>query len=292
MSNLAKYLPWIYKDFAETNALMDAEDLLFSNVEAEYDKGQKNQYILTADVDGIKIFEDMVGIIANPSTESLDFRRERLLNRYSTAPPFTMRFLERKLNEILGKDAWNAYLDYDNYTLYLETSANAQVWYHELYVTIHGIKPANIAFVNKPLIPSNILTNEIIRTGTLEWNYKLGTIWRLGRKPFALFTDKGVIKVATASSIKESLLNNLASDTASQIMRARINESFMIDAPSVSSNNNQVFVEYTIPASSGLLEINKIELLGANAEILAASSVYIPLTEDAVMKHVITMREG
>lgn len=293
MSDLVKYLPSIYSGILETASLTAAEDILFGELETQYNKGQANQYILTADVDGIKVFEDMVGIVADPSSESLEFRRQRLLNRYSTAPPFTMRFLERKLDEIIGIGAWTAYLDYDNYTLYIETSANNQLWYHELRVTINRIKPANIVFINKPTISNSILASEVINTGSINWNYKLGTIWLLGQKPFASFEDKGVIKVASASSIEDVLLNGLATETASQIASVRINGTYIINAfTTKTAVDNAVTVEYNVPASSGLGSITSIEFLNANLEVLTDASVYVPLNEDAVMKHTISMKEG
>ena len=62
MSDLKQYLPWLYKDVVEMDALMDTEDSLFSKLMDEYIRGRNNQYILTADEYGIRIFEDIINI--------------------------------------------------------------------------------------------------------------------------------------------------------------------------------------------------------------------------------------
>ena len=63
--------------------LMATEQLSLNELEAVISKWWANQYIPIADEDGIKVYEDQIGIIAKPATEDLAFRRRRLLNRYS-----------------------------------------------------------------------------------------------------------------------------------------------------------------------------------------------------------------
>lgn len=293
MSKLAQYLPNIYEGVLETDTLMDVEDDLFEKLDKQYIKGQANQYILTADEAGIKLFEDMVGIIADPATENIEFRRQRLINRFSTAPPFTFKFLKTRLDAIIGKGAWKAYIDYDNYTLYIESSAENQLWYSELLITITSIKPANIVFISKPFISADILVNETINYGLINYNYKLGTTWVLGQKPFANFEDKGVIKMPGTASIEDALLSDLAVSTASSITSVRINETYVINSFTLkSATNNVVTIEYSVPTSSGLTQINKVELLGANSEVLSTSLIYVPLAELVILKHTIIVEEG
>lgn len=293
MSNLAQYLPNIYEGVLETDTLMDVEDDLFGKLNTQCIKGQANQYILTADETGIKLFEDMAGIVADPATENIEFRRQRLINRFSTAPPFTFKFLKTRLDAIIGKGAWKAYIDYDNYTLYVESSAENQLWYHELLITITSIKPANIVFISKPFISTSILANETISYGLVDYNYKLGTTWVLGQKPFANFEDKGVIKMPGTASIEDALLSDLAASTASSITSVRINGTYVINSFTLkSATNNVVTIEYSVLTSSGLTQIDKVELLGANSEVLSTSLIYVPLIESVVLKHTIVVEEG
>ena len=293
MSDLKQYLPWLYKDIVEMNALMNTEDKLFSKLMDEYIRGRDNQYILTADEYGIRIFEDIINIVPDPSTETLDFRRQRLINRFRTQPPFTFRWLQGKLNEIIGVGKWNAWVDNENYTLYIESSAKDQKWFQEISITVNNTKPANIIFINRPLVVHDVLTNETINLKELIWNYRLGTIWKLGDKPFISYNDKGVIVLATTPSIQQAMLNKLATFSATEIAKVRINGTYIITGFEVkSASANVVTVQYYVIPESGITNVTRIELLDSANNVLTRSNVYVPLVLGVNLKHTILVKEG
>lgn len=293
MSDLKQYLPRLYKDVVEMDALMDTEDSLFSKLMDEYIRGRDNQYILTADEYGIRIFEDIINIVPDPSTETLDFRRRRLINRFRTQPPFTFRWLQGKLNEIIGVGKWNAWVDNENYTLYIESSAEDQKWFQEISITVNNTKPANIIFINRPLVVHDVLTNETINLKELIWNYRLGTIWKLGDKPFISYNDKGVIVLATTPSIQQAMLNKLATFSAAEIAKVRINGTYIItDFEVKSASANVVTVQYYVIPESGITSVTRIELLDSANNVLTRSNVYVPLVLGVNLKHTILVKEG
>jgi len=293
MNNLKTYLPRIYKNILEFDKLIETENELFNSINSETNKVKDNQYVLTADLDGIIMYEQMLEIIANPAIEDIEFRKNRIINRLSMTLPFTFRFLKQRLDEIIGKDRWKAYLDFDNYTLYVESSAVNQIWYHEVLVTVNKLKPANIVFINKPLIVEYILISEKINLSEVIFNYKLGTSWVLGLKPFTSLDDMGVIKVATTPSIKQDLLNHMATFTASDIADVRINGTFMVPVfVTKAAVNNLVTVEYEISETDGIPEITQIELLDSVGTVLTDSVVYVPILERVILKHTILVKEG
>lgn len=293
MSDLKQYLPWLYKDVVEMDALMDTEDSLFSKLMDEYIRGQDNQYILTADEYGIRIFEDIINIVPDPSTETLDFRRQRLISRFRTQPPFTFRWLQGKLNEIIGVGKWNAWVDNENYTLYIESTAENQKWFQEIAITVGNTKPANIIFINRPLVVHDVLTNETINLKELIWNYCLGVSWKLGEKPFISYTNKGVIVLATTPSIQQTLLNKLATFTVAEIAKVRINDSYIVtDFEIKSASANVVTIQYYVMPESGITNVTRIELLDSANNVLTRSNVYIPLVLGVNLKHTILVKEG
>ena len=293
MSDLKQYLPWLYKDIVEMNALMDTEDSLFNKLMDEYIRGRNNQYILTADEYGIRTFEHIINIVPDPSTETLDFRRQRLINRFRTQPPFTFRWLQGKLNEIIGVGKWNAWVDNENYTLYVESSAEDQKWFQEISITVNNTKPANIIFINRPLVVHDVLTNETINLKELIWNYYLGTIWKLGDKPFISYDDKGVIVLATTPSIQQAMLNKLATFSATEIAKVRINGTYIItDFEVKSASANVVTVQYYVIPESGITNATRIELLDSANNVLTRSNVYVPLVLGVNLKHTILVKEG
>lgn len=293
MSNLKNYLPNIYKDVLETDELTSTEDLLFQDLNSETEKVRNNQFVLTSDVDGIEQYEKMLNIIPNPSTESIEFRVDRIINRLSMTPPFTFPFLKKKLDEIIGAGKWEAYIDYANYTLYVESSAVNQIWFHEILVTINRLKPVNIVFTNKPFVAAKIHFSENINLTQVSFNYRVGTTWVLGQKPFTSLENMGVIKMASVPSIKQEMLNNIAEFTSSDIAKVRVNESLIItDFTIKESNLNIVTIEYQIALESGITEITKVELLDVADNILTESLVYVPILESIILKHTIQIKEG
>jgi len=293
VSDIKQYLPNIYDTILEFEELIASENTLFDNLNTETKKIRDNQYTLTADIDGIIAHEKMLNIVPNLDTETIEFRRQRIVNRLSMVPPFTFRFLKQRLDEIIGVDRYTASIDYPNYTLYIESSAENQQWFHEILVTITKLKPANIVFINRPLVYGEIRVGESIDLARVNYNYRLGSTWVLGLKPFASLDDMGVIKVATTPSIKPDLLNHMAAFTASDIADVRINGTFMVPAfVTKAAVNNLVTVEYEISETDGIPEITQIELLDSDGTVLSDSSVYVPILERVMLKHNILIKEG
>ena len=288
---LGSFVPHIYKDVTEMDAIIDAEQIQLSSAQTEASQAFANTFVLTANYEGIEMFEMMLGIIADPTTESLEFRRQRVLNRITLAPPFTFRFLKKKLDDIIGKGAWNAYVDFNNYTLYVESFVVEQQWFNELRITINRIKPCNLVFINKPLIMADVVANETIASAVKHYNYILGR-WGLGQKPFVSIDPEEVIKLPNVTSINPNLLTDVATFSATDIVAVRLNGNIKLsDFVTKVGQGTATVVEYEVkPTQTG--EITQIELLGTGDRVLTASTVYIPVTEAVICKHTINFKEG
>lgn len=283
--------PSVYNGVLEISVLSETDDVLLDQSLAKLERAQLNQFILTADEETISVYEKMFSILANPTTETLQFRRERILNRMSLQPPFTMRWLQNKLDEIIGVGKWNAYVDYANRTLYIESFVVNQQWFNELRITINRIKPCNLVFVNKPLIMADVVANETIVSATQHYNYILGQ-WQLGQEPFATTDPEEVIKLPSVNSINPNLLADVASFSATDIVAVRLNGSVKLSNFTTKAGQGATtIVEYEVkPAQAS--EITQIELLGTGDRVLTASAVYIPVTEAVICKHSINFKEG
>ena len=283
--------PSVYDGVLEISVLSETDDVLLDQALAKLERAQLNQFILTADEETISVYEKMFSILANPTTETLQLRRERILNRMSLQPPFTMRWLQNKLDEIIGVGKWNAYVDYANRTLYIESFVVNQQWFNELRITINRIKPCNLVFVNKPLIMADVVANETIVSATQHYNYILGQ-WQLGQQPFATTDSEEVIKLPIVKSINPNLLADIASFSATDVVAVRLNGSVKLsDFTTKAGQGTTTIVEYEVkPAQAS--EITQIELLGTGDRVLTASAVYIPVTEAVICKHAINFKEG
>lgn len=283
--------PSVYNGVLEISVLSETDDVLLDQSLAKLERAQLNQFILTADEETISVYEKMFSILANPTTETLQFRRERILNRMSLQPPFTMRWLQNKLDGIIGVGKWNAYVDYANRTLYIESFVVNQQWFNELRITINRIKPCNLVFVNKPLIMADVVANETIVSATQHYNYILGQ-WQLGQEPFATTDPEEVIKLPSVNSINPNLLADVASFSATDVVAVRLNGSVKLsNFTTKAGQGTTTIVEYEVkPAQAS--EITQIELLGTGDRVLTASAVYIPVTEAVICKHSINFKEG
>ena len=289
-------VPTAYRNSINFYEFVKIEENMINNADGIldiYDSTLNDWWILTATARGIEIYEDMLDILASP-LESLEFRRQRIINRLSLVPPLSMPFLRQRLDAILGKDKYNAYINYDTYTLYIENAApNASVA-EELYYTVSRVKPANIVFINVPLLRDNIYINSTIETGEKVYNYRLSTTWKLGEKPFVSMGKGGIIKVPTIKSISEGSLTGHATLDLSLVHKARINDVYdiVIPAENKTTKDNLAIFEYEVPSSAGIKTITNIKLFDANNVLLENAEVYVKTGDSTIIRSMRAFEEG
>lgn len=288
---LKSFLPSVYEGILEMNDILSVEERGMALSRREMYSAFSNTFVLTADESGVIIFEQMLNITANPQTEDLEFRRQRLINRLSMSPPFTFRFLEQKLNEIIGTGAWAAYIDFEKYTLYVESSATNQNWYSEMEFTINRLKPCNMVFINVPYTSKDINVSEEISYTKMNWKYRLGS-WRLSQHPFSVQEEGGTIKMPELKSIQPALLSDTANFVAGDIAAVLINDAVKVSNFKLKQvSGNVVSIEYEVTPDKANL-ITDIKLLRADDTVLTQSAVYVPVTQTVISKHIITVKEG
>lgn len=291
-TSLMNQLPDWFQQIPDFVELINAEQPSFNTVADEIIAIADNFYFQTMDASAVAQWEEIFDIVANPSTETLEFRQDRVLNRISTKPPFTLAFLYQKLDELIGPNQWTVTVDYPNYTLYIESSAQNQSYATEVAFTINRIKPAHIVYINKPFVKTVLLLSETISLSQVKYNYNLGG-WGLGLLPFANETSLGVIKTATTPSIQQQLLNDVATYTSGDIASAQINGNIAISSISKSVSGSTCTVTYTVLPSQAA-EITSVSLLDSDGNALTTSNIYVPISEESgvVMTHVIPVAEG
>lgn len=288
---LTSFVPTVYEGVVEMSDIMNAEDNIMDTARTEMSSAFANTFVLTADESGVIMFEKMLGIVADPMTQNLEFRRQRIINRLSMSPPFTYRFLKQKLDEIIGVGAWSAYIDFDSYTLYIESSATDQNWYSEMEFTINRIKPCNIVFINVPYTAPVITIGEQISYSTLKWWYRQGA-WRLGQYPFATTDGGGIIKMADVKSVQQALLNDAADFVLDDIASVLLNDTISVSEFRLRQVvENVVSIEYAVTPDMTNL-ITNIKLMRADDTVLTQAAVYVPVTQTVISKHIITVKEG
>lgn len=117
---IKKYWPEFLQDNDKFNELDKAESPELEEVWQSFNDVDGNQFLETANEEGIARYEKMVGIISKAS-ESLEMRRARLLNKFSTYTPYNRAWLKNRLDSVLGKGTHEHHIEDDMLTLKTST---------------------------------------------------------------------------------------------------------------------------------------------------------------------------
>lgn len=286
---LMKALPDYYKGIADYEQILNSEEAELDILAAFIQQVHSNYYLQTMDEATTQSWEELLNI-PPASDASLSFRRQRVLNRITTRPPFSLGFLYKKLDELIGPGKWEVALDYDDYTLYIETAAESQDYAIEVAYTVNQIKPAHIVYINRALLSDIMLLSETIGASVITQNYRLGS-WALGNGPFAQEGAEVNYKMATTKSLTNTLINAVAGFVSSDVAKARINSSSVITTLTKSTSSGVLTVQYVVPSGT-VNTITKVELLDSSNNVLTSSTVYIPAATAVEMKHRIITQEG
>lgn len=288
--DLLSLLPPWYREILDYQVICETEAQQFELLAAEIVAIADNFFFQTMDEGSVLQWEQILGIVANPSTETLAFRQARLINRISLRPPYTLGFLYQRLDELIGPGQWQVTVDYPNYALYIRSYSQNQSYAAELAVTIGRIKPAHIVYIASAYVSSPIALTEQISGATRKWNYIMSA-WSLGELPFATDTPTGVIKLPTIPSVQPALLADVANFVSSDVYAARINGALVIDAITKSVDESTLTVTYTVQPSQ-VSVITQVELIDAYGNSLTSSTCYVPVTSTQVFEHSIPVQEG
>lgn len=147
--NLWEYLPPFLKQFRELEMLLDSEQIEFQTLVENTDKVLAEPFILTADADGIKIFETMMNLFPDED-DDLETRRMRVLSLWHNNIPYTFFNLLNTIISIQGNRNVEMYYDPDNrYILHIETNMEKPGMVETLEKSIVKMIPVNIQVISE-----------------------------------------------------------------------------------------------------------------------------------------------
>jgi hypothetical protein len=194
MNRIMQYWPEFYQDIKDFVELDGTEDAELQLMEDAIERLLDNQFVLTSDEQSIKRRERMLKIQADPIIEALDFRKKRILNRYQTKPPFTIRYLQERLDFLVGANRGIAEIDVHNFILTVTTAIEDAPIFREVERTIYTIKPANVIYQQRTAVEDAIELEEHISLHNMDYKTRLSTMWRLGVVPFVNLGPEVVIQ--------------------------------------------------------------------------------------------------
>lgn len=261
---LQYYVPTIYKDVLEIDELVKGEDYLFDILKSILDQEYARMFIQTCDEIGIQRFEQLMEIFANPSIETLEFRKERILTRCNATLPYTTIWLRIYLNSVLGQHNYDLNIDYDRDIITLYGYMLDYSWAKESTDIINQIKPCNMIFINIPTMIDNIGVKYWVDENTWDSNiWNDDNIWTEYR-----YLDKqetgNYLKQLEHSHHFQSLLNSIGG--------IRLNNA-STSVPTKEVKDDSIYLEIVVPDDVKLLE--KVEILDNFGSVLVSTNCYI-----------------
>lgn len=180
---ILQHLPDFYRLIEDFRELDNTETIELDQLQGAVSQLFDDQFVLTSGLQATKRREQMLDIQADPTLETLDFRRRRIVNRYQTKPPFTVRYLQQQLDTLVGPGMTIVDIDVQSFLLTITANIDNASVFKEVLHTVETIKPANIVYQQKTPLEGSIELEEHISRREMFWEYKLGQ-WELGNKPF------------------------------------------------------------------------------------------------------------
>lgn len=290
--DLKEYLPLCYKDIVEAETEQEALSIEINKYNDTIETALNDQFIQRCSLKAISYYENIFHIVANPTTESLEFRQQRVLSRMkSLRPPYTYWYLRRMLDGFFGVGNYDLQVDNDNYLITLESSSGDSLWYHEIQVSMTLIKPCNMVFQNVPRISNTLLTNETVTSKDLTRNYRLDGTWLLGLRPFESIGDEETRKMANVRSVRQYFIDANLEYWTSLFAKSIINNQITVTNLNISISDSQLLIEYEVDHEM-VNTITNIKLVDSEDITLFESNVFIPIDDYVIIKHIIKLQEG
>lgn len=314
--DLKQNLPIMYEGIIESETQQDSLSIEIDKLNARYEEALMDQFVQFASLRAIGYYENIFNIVANPETESLEFRRERVLSRMKMlTPPYTYYYLRIVLDGFFGKGRYTLDINNNEYTITLESAVEDSLWYHEIQVSITAIKPCNMIFINNPRVSKVLNINEIIYAQRLIWNYKLDGTWNLGARPF-YSVDGGtvynyildgtwklgqepftrqqgeIVKMADVKSLEQPLFDYTLENYKSKFYKAKLNDSIEIVIPDSEKNVTLDTLRLGYSVTRAQTEyVTNIKLLDVDNNVLENANVYIPIPDTVKLLHTLKLQE-
>lgn len=305
LHDLLPLLPPIYREVQDYQQICTSEKAEFDLLAGSVEVVQRNFFFQTMDEDSVAQWEKVFHIVAVPEKESLEFRRQRVMTRIATRPPYTLGFLYQKLDELIGAGGWTCSITYPLYELRIATSAKDQSYYDEVTRLINQIKPAHIVFVSMPYFKTGILITEQVDVQKYDYQYRLGG-WALGKKPFAEPGGWTTAKASASPTLTRTLLLDVAHKAAELATTARLNyaatvktlksviasATLQVGSETLTISGENLKLEASVEPMADTPTVNHYELLNDAGEALYSSDCHFGVTEKTDVDVNLSILEG
>jgi hypothetical protein len=152
--DLLSLLPEWFKRVIEYPEIMAAYAKALSSLDGNIEQLWKNQYLQTCDEPTLALYEKLLKITPS-GTDSVEYRREIALNKYSMIVPFSEDFLRDRLDVIFGAGGYELVIDSPNQTAELSVIRTVPRGLSIFFDLWYGIAPAQMEVTAKEDITSD-----------------------------------------------------------------------------------------------------------------------------------------
>ena len=137
-------VPEWFRRVIEFPEIMKAWAYALNQVDGNIKKLWDNQYIQTCDEETLSQYERLLGIIPSGS-DTLEYRRSIVLNKFSMIVPFSEGFLRSRLDEMYGADGYTFEVSSEDLTATLSITSWVPRGLEIFFDLWYGVAPAHIA---------------------------------------------------------------------------------------------------------------------------------------------------
>lgn len=159
---LMRQLPHWFKPIIEYIAIMRAYSVVLADCENTANGIQDNFFIQTADSDTLAVWERLLGISAKP-TDTIEFRRERILSKLDQTVPFTYWHLKERLTELYG-DEYALTINPSECTLDILVTSGRYGALDLLHDLIYNVIPAHLDVTSNQNVETYVVSSQYIAT--------------------------------------------------------------------------------------------------------------------------------
>ena len=141
--DILSYLPEVLSSAECMKAISAAQNPKLSSAYEDIDMLLDNQFIISANIDGIKRWEQILGI-SPKATNTLQDRRFRVLSRLNSKLPYTYKRLQEQLEILCPDGGYELDLDAGGATLRIRVALAAKEQFAEVEKLAARQVPANL----------------------------------------------------------------------------------------------------------------------------------------------------
>lgn len=167
---LYKQLPDYFKPIVEFLEILKAHGYALDGLDANAAQVAANNYIQTSDEATIAQWERWLGITYKFG-DDLDFRRQRILQKFNNVAPFSIGFLKNQLTELYGPDGYVLEVSSENLTLMINVTSDRYGAIDLLYDLLWDVVPAHVQIIANQETTNDIGGSRLYTAGFVTSTY-------------------------------------------------------------------------------------------------------------------------